>query len=173
MLTPKFYFKASLFLVCSLVFSCNINQNEQQVVILTEKVEKLEKQLEQIGKEEVHLGAIMGNMHYFLNKSAWAAKEKNVTLSKFYLHELEETVEDLIEKSVIENGVAINQMLRPLKDLIEQTQKDASTPEALLQAVPVLIRNCNNCHVAHKKEFIVIKAPDQAPLGQEFKPLIQ
>ncbi|MCX7744469.1 MAG: hypothetical protein N2167_07895 [Flavobacteriales bacterium] len=113
--------------------------------------------------EEVELAIYMNRLQLYTNKLWFAAKNKNWELASFYLEEAEETMEEVAEDDIVEDGIRINEQMKtwgipaiePLEKAIES--KDLKNVEL---EYTNLITNCNGCHTATKHSFIKIKIPD-------------
>lgn len=112
--------------------------------------------------EEFELAPHMANLQRYLEKMYWSGKEENELLHEFYAHELEETMEEINEAGVIEDGVNIsyNMMSFGIKAL--ETYQKRIKEEGFSDfdnQFKNLINGCNGCHLVSKKGMIVIQAP--------------
>ena len=158
--------KKGLFVVgLIVVFLIGLN-NYLQISSLKKKLEQLDQELprnlEQEEPEDIELGDVMTKLQRHINKLWFAGQEANWPLSAFYVHELEETFEELTDHEVIDEGVNITDLaksmgLKPLK-MVEDAvqQKDA---EAFQLSYDNLISHCNSCHQSSNHPFVVIKTP--------------
>lgn len=122
-------------------------------------------------EDDVELATIMGEMQRHSMKLGYAINAQNQRLAEFYLHEVEETLEEI--KAVREHdglpighiaGVIVNPALPPLDNAIEAGDWTAAN-----KAYQGLIEACNNCHTATQHEFIVIlPATGTPPFNQKF-----
>lgn len=107
-------------------------------------------------------GMFMGYMQKFHEKLGLAGNNENWELANFYLHELEETVEDIEEMHPDRNEtLLLSQMLPSQIELVEDAveEKDLATfKEAYIQ----LTATCNSCHASTGYEFIEIQVPDKS-----------
>ena len=114
--------------------------------------------------EDIELGDVMTKLQRHSNKLWFAGRANNWPLAAFYIHELEETFEELTEHEIIDEGVDISMLTRkmglsPLKLVgTAVTQRDSS---AFLSSYNNLISHCNSCHQTSNHSFVVIKTPDQ------------
>jgi len=145
-------------------------------IYLLNKLESLEKQLitikeEPKEKEDFELAPLMANFQRYSEKLYFAAKNKNWELTKFYLHEMDETAEKIMKSNIIEEdvnvSVQIKEMLVPkIKELEEKvSQKNIDEFEKSYKA---MLMNCNGCHMITKHGFIKIREPKQNIYSQDF-----
>lgn len=123
--------------------------------------------------EDIELGDVMTKLQRHSNKLWFAGQANNWPLAAFYVHELEETFEELTAHEIIDEGVNISilttQMgLVPLKVVDDAVnQKDSST---FLSSYNNLISHCNACHQTSNHPFVVIKTPNNPALdNQEYE----
>jgi cytochrome c553 len=99
------------------------------------------------------------------DKLYFAGLHQHWALADFYLHEIEETAEDLAARKVVEDGVEltplINEMLVPAVERLEESVKarDAAAFDLHYRA---LVDACNGCHHATKHGFIQITVPERS-----------
>jgi hypothetical protein len=122
----------------------------------------LEKPVEkEMHTEEPELAIYMGRLQLFMNKLYFAGINQNDELSAFYIHEIEETLEELVAAKIIDDGIdiSLNTQLFGLNQLenFEKQLEDKSTD--FKNAYSLLVQSCNNCHSVSKHPFIVIKEP--------------
>ncbi|MFN3916467.1 MAG: hypothetical protein ACK4K0_01885 [Flavobacteriales bacterium] len=125
------------------------------------------------GEKRVHIIDYMIQMQYFANKIYYAGINNNLDLLSFYIHEMEEVMEDLAAQDVQKNGVSVSKNLKlfgiePL-ELFEQNIK--ISPQQFTTHYDAWVNQCNACHGVFEKSFIQITKP-QAPVvtNQRFKP---
>ncbi len=149
--------KSSIWIIAvfaSLLFAISCNQTNQQPPGVTD-------QESPVLKKEVDLVALMGRMQLFMNKLYFAGIGENKELRDFYVHELEETMEEIEEGEVMHEGVNISQnmqmygsaQLKVFEDALAENSTDFKT------AYNGFINACNSCHTASKYPFIIIKEP--------------
>jgi hypothetical protein len=113
--------------------------------------------------EEIELAVYMGRLQLFSNKLWFAGKNSNWELAEFYIEEIEETMEEVAEHEIIEDGVKVHEQmvawgLPAIKSLEDEVkQKNLQGFELKYNA---LVSACNSCHQASKHGFIKIKIPD-------------
>lgn len=137
-----------------LLFAISCSQTNQQAPGVT-------TQESPVLKKEVELVALMGRMQLFMNKLYFAGIGKNKELRDFYIHEIEEAMEEIEEGEVMHEGVNISQnmqmygsaQLEVFEEALAENNKDFKT------AYKGLVNACNSCHMASKYPFIIIKEP--------------
>jgi hypothetical protein len=135
---------------------------------------QIEKTQPDIAPEaHVHIIDYMIQMQYFANKVYYAGINNNSDLLGFYIHEMEEVMEDLEGHDLQKDGISVSKNLKlfgiePL-ELFEQNIKNS--PEQFTAHYDAWINQCNACHGVFKKPFIQIIRP-QAPIAtnQRFEP---
>jgi len=122
--------------------------------------------LETIEREEdFELAEPMGQMLQFMDKLYFAGKEENWELASFYLHEIEEQAESIVEADIQEGGVNLSHlvdgMLVPQVEALEQVVEGEGRIE-FESAYRGLVDKCNACHEGTKHHFIRIKVPEKS-----------
>lgn len=121
--------------------------------------------------EDVHLGEMMGQLHYYTVKLGLAVQHRNEPLAMFYMNEVNETFEDIKSKEIVQGTLKIsdmfNELLSTSKDSLEMAiaKRDTANLERRYHA---LITSCNNCHRETNHAFIVIEEPHVEYNGQNF-----
>ena len=145
-----------------------------QLRSISQENEVLRKELETIkkGGEEEHyeLAITMSRMQIHFNKLWFAGKQNNWELAGFYVHELEEALEDIIEHKVEDDGVDISSLAKtmtgsPLHELEENVK--SRELEGFVTAYDKMMTTCNNCHQASNHGFIRVKQPDMPAIGNQ------
>ncbi|MBL4888790.1 MAG: hypothetical protein JKX97_02070 [Candidatus Lindowbacteria bacterium] len=120
---------------------------------------------------EIELIGLMIKNQRFSQKLLLAINGKNAKLAEFYLHELEESAEELLkvkEHDGLPIGTTAQKILIPA---IEQLDKsiDSKNWVSAKDDYIMLIDSCNRCHSALEYEFIKITATaDPLLFNQEF-----
>jgi hypothetical protein len=117
--------------------------------------------------------ALMGRMQTFAHKLQLSLEHRNARLADFYLHELEETSEDVVEN--IDRygdhpvGKLVKEMLLPA---IERAEDALETGDwaAVGGRYAELVQACNSCHQVTGHEFIRIAPAEGNPFAQDFTP---
>lgn len=124
--------------------------------------------------EQKEVGITMAWMQRWTDKLGRAAEAGHWELAGFYLHEIEETAEGLIEAKVVDEGHNISELLRTmLVPVIQSLEQAADAKDAALFGAhyATLIQTCNACHVTTDHGAIRIAAPSTAlnPWSQNFR----
>ncbi len=119
------------------------------------------------------LAASMGDLQRFAHKLGLSLHHANQPLAEFYLHEMEETLEEISEKIPTHDGLPIKDLLStillpPLAQL-EKALKHGDFEQSL-QLWPGVIQSCNRCHAATEHAFIRIGDIRENPFNQDFSP---
>ncbi len=122
--------------------------------------------------DEPELAVMMAWMQRWSMKLGYAIDAKNIRLADFYMHEMEEQTEKIIDEVPVYEDLQIALQTRtlfapalePLEQAISQGNWDAAT-----QRYAQLIDACNRCHTATKHDYIVITVPrGRPPYNQAF-----
>lgn len=120
---------------------------------------------------EPGLAMLMERMQTYTHKLQLSMAARNAPLAGFYLHELEETAEFIIEN--IESyddqpvGQLTEQMFMPAVELLEDAVEDSDW-DAGDQRFRALMEACNSCHVAAGHGEIRIVPASSNPFAQDF-----
>ena len=82
---------------------------------------------------------------------------------EFYLHEMEEAMEEVADAGVIEEGIDVSEQMRIYGlSAIEELEKKMKSDgvEAVLADGELLVNSCNSCHTASGYAMIKIQVPD-------------
>ncbi|MFO8029795.1 MAG: hypothetical protein R6U28_08030 [Cyclonatronaceae bacterium] len=138
---------------------------------LWSRVADLENSLDEA--EQVDVYSVMNNMQGQLHKLYYSIEAGNEALSDFYLHELEESAENLIEANVVYHEQPVGMLTRTmLEPVIEELEDDLDNGywDRLREKRTVLTGACNDCHGATGYEEIVITERGEAnPFNQDFQ----
>lgn len=112
------------------------------------------------GHEEIELAIVMGRMQLYMNKLYFSGINNNNELRDFYVHELEEAMDEIVEGNVMDDGVDISQNMEMYGTAqLEVFEKSMAGDKAFKDAYNNLVNACNSCHKASKYPFIIIKEP--------------
>lgn len=129
-------------------------------IIIYSCAKKEDKAIESSNSRQVkELAEYMHIMQIFTHKLLLSIDSKNKKLSAFYLHELEETTEDIIENITEYHGFPVSDLSRTmLLPAIEEMEDEITSGDwgKIRQKSRVLIGSCNSCHINTDHEFIVI-----------------
>lgn len=122
--------------------------------------------------DKVNFVGYMTKMQYFTHKLGLSVDAQNRALQDYYVHEVEEIIEDL-EKVDEYKGIAISKLtkttLEPDFEKLEEAVK-AGEAASLDAAYDRLIAACNHCHKAANHAFIHIERRRDNPFTQTFAP---
>lgn len=116
------------------------------------------------GEEHEHheLVESMGHIQRYMNKLWFAGKEENWELADFYTHELEETMEELVQGEIEEDGhnisVLVETMALPSLERLEEVLK-AKDSGAFEGEYLGLVNSCNSCHQVTDHGFLKMQQP--------------
>ena len=119
------------------------------------------------------LAALMHTLQTHAHKLQLSVAARNGELAYFYLHELEETAEEIIAEVAEYDGYPIaaltREMLLPSVESLEDAVKarDWAASDARFAK---LLKSCNGCHVVAGHGFIRIVPADGNPFAQDFAP---
>lgn len=108
------------------------------------------------------LAEYMGSMQQYMNKMWFAGIASNSELAKFYHHEVEEVLEELIDQNIEDEGHAISVLARAMlepavADLETAIQtNDSSTFRTAYLGV---VNACNACHQVTEHGMIAVALP--------------
>lgn len=120
--------------------------------------------------EDVDLAHLMANLQYFLHKTGLSITATDPRLVEFYIHELDESIEEIEGINNYEGypiGELTKAMLLPSFEIFKKSIKKIDV-KAVHSAYLNLIQACNNCHAATKHEFIKITHNESNPFLQTF-----
>jgi hypothetical protein len=117
--------------------------------------------------------ALMGRMQTFAHKLQLSLEHRNARLANFYLHELEETSEDVVENIDRYDdhpvGKLVKEMLLPAIERAEDALETGDW-EAIGRRQTEILEACNGCHKVTGHEFIRIAPAEGNPFAQDFIP---
>ncbi len=124
--------------------------------------------------EDFKLGAAMGNMQRFTEKLHFAGQAGNWELADFYLHEIEETTEEIVDAKVVDEGVAVGELMKAMLPPSIESVKEAIQSRDVAQfssRYEGLVSSCNACHTSAKHGFVKIVVPKTPTYqSQDFSP---
>ncbi len=134
------------------------------------KVTQLENQLSELRKPALY--DTMTLMQTVVHKISYAIDHENAELLDFYIHELEEAAEELVEANLVYHDQPVGQltesMLEPAIDDLEEVLESGDW-ERVRQRNRVMIQACNSCHAATGYPAIVItERAERNPFNQDF-----
>lgn len=123
-----------------------------------------------LASEEGHFVEKMSQLQYFSHKSALAIDNKNKPLADFYVHELEEYIEEAAKVKTYDGhpvGKLIGSMLMPSFEKFEAAVKSGDWNNASAR-FDELLKSCNACHEQTEHGFINIERSRENPFMQSF-----
>lgn len=120
---------------------------------------------------EPSLAGLMAQMQVYTHKLDLSIQAGNAELAGFYLHELEEVTEEVIENIPDYGGFAVGELTAAMLVASIEAVESATSNELADEAMSALVNSCNNCHAATKHNFIRIERTSNNPFNQDFGPL--
>lgn len=125
------------------------------------------------GGEGDNLVSQMGRLQYFSHKLGLAVSANNKALQGFYVHEVEEVVEELTEIEDFDGipiGKLVTTILVPQLEKAEQAVK-GSDSAAVDAAFDELLSACNSCHQNANRPYLHVERRTDNPYLQSFDPV--
>lgn len=146
-----YLFKALALISISILTACSsVNDQENNNAIAAEDNKTFKP----------GIGFFMGRMQVYHEKLGHSITEENVELINFYIHELEENIEDTDKTHPGRTETKLlNTLITPIEEMEDALDKKdfAAVKEGYLQ----LTKSCNACHDAVGFSFISIKVPTE------------
>ena len=104
----------------------------------------------------------MGSLQLYFGKAWFAGEAENWELAHFYVHEMEEFMEGIVEGEVIHDGKNISQLMKDMSwAQLEALEASTESKDKLVfeSAYTTMVNSCNSCHAVTKHPFIKIKKP--------------
>jgi predicted nucleic acid-binding Zn ribbon protein len=118
--------------------------------------------LKEHGADEFDVVFRMMKLQWLTNKLWFAGNARNSLLTEFYLHEIEEHMEEFAEAEVVYDGFQLSALMRAhglaALDLAENRLKTDGF-DNFQDIYSNLISGCNNCHSGTNHGFIQIAIP--------------
>ena len=131
---------------------------------------KLESMNKAGSKEHIELAVYMSYIQTHFSKLYFAGKANNLPLSKFYVHEINESFETIVDANVVDEGHNISALAKQFGEgpfhRFEKTieEKGLANFENIYSD---LINNCNGCHLTTEHSYINIVVPVDPPVGNQ------
>ncbi|MDZ7758060.1 hypothetical protein [Rhodohalobacter sp.] len=113
------------------------------------KMTTLENQVKELQKPSLY--ETMTLMQSVVHKISYAIDNENGELLDFYIHELEEATEEIIEANLVYHDQPVGQltekMLEPTIEVLEDAVESGDW-DRVQERNQVMIRACNNCHTS-------------------------
>ncbi len=124
--------------------------------------------------EEQELAVVMFRLQIHAEKLWHAGQAANWPLADFYLHELEEGLEELEASCDVEGGQAVGPLGKTMTHGPQEALEavvDAGNAAAFASAYDDMLAACNGCHTATAHGFVRIQVPTGHSLtNQDFRP---
>jgi len=143
---------------------------------LSAENQELKKQLTDMnssGEEEegeYELAVVMSRMQIYFHKLWFAGKNENWELANFYTHELEESIEELIEHNVEDDGVNVSNLAKIMTETpfhnLEKSVK-AGVLADFETSYQNMMQTCNQCHQASGHGFIQLQIPQNVAFDNQ------
>jgi hypothetical protein len=119
------------------------------------------------------LAALMHVLQTHAHKLQLSIAARNGELAYFYLHELEETAEEIVAEIGEYDGHPIGaltrEMLLPAIESLEDSVQARDWPDSDARFAK-LLKSCNGCHLVAGHGFIRIAPAEGNPFAQDFSP---
>ncbi|MEM7368304.1 MAG: hypothetical protein AAF587_06850 [Bacteroidota bacterium] len=137
-----------------------------------DRVHQLEQQLSSVphDEDEAILLDAMDRFQRFGSKLWFAGEYENWELASFYVHEIEEVIEELESSNILEEGQDIAELASRLPaPALMAVEKGIHAQDRVQfqQGYHRLVSACNACHVATKKPFIQIGIPHKGSMANQ------
>lgn len=158
--------KQTIFLIGILMFfSCN--QQTERIQVLQNQIDSLEIKLKDTYKPG--LGEFMSNIQAHHAKLWFAGQNQNWELADFEIHEIMESIENVMKYQKERKESELIDMIHPVLDSVNMAIEQRN-PEQFKNSYSLLTNTCNRCHQAVHFEFNVVKIPEaQTFSNQDFK----
>lgn len=140
-------------------------------ISLWQQVNILEKQVQEVQEPDVYM--VMGQMQQQVHKLMYSLDQENFSLADFYLHELEEATETLVDANVMYHdqpvGELTKSMLAPVLVQLEESVDNQDIVRTREKA-SLFVQSCNNCHMSTGNgEIVVTERAESTPFNQRFE----
>lgn len=134
------------------------------------KVTNLENHVQELQKPSLY--ETMTTMQSVVHKISYAIDHENEALLDFYIHELEEATEEIIEADLVYQDQPIGQLTETmLEPTIEELENAVETGnwDRVRERNQVMIQACNNCHSSTGfSEVMITEKGELNPFNQDF-----
>ena len=168
--------KTNFSLILTLLAILGIGVLFAQLNSVKKENEKLKKSLGEMNisasneAESFEIAHYMNTIQVHFSKLYFAAASENEELAAFYLHELEESFEEIVKANVVDEGHNISAYakqfgLEPVERLHESVEENGLA--GFGEEYDNLINNCNSCHQITDHKFIHIITPETPPFDNQ------
>lgn len=121
-------------------------------------------------EDEIEVAVVMSHIQRHANKLFFAGNKANWPLASFYVHELEESMEEIEDGHIEEDGINVSKLMKamgiPALEMLEDAIEKKNVEE-FNSAYINLVSNCNKCHQASGHPYIVIINPTTPALDNQ------
>ncbi len=121
-------------------------------------------------EDEIEVAVVMSHIQRHANKLFFAGNNANWPLAKFYVHELEESMEEIEDGHIVEDDINISKLMKamgiPALEVLEDAIEQKNATE-FNSAYINLVNNCNSCHQGSGHPYIVIINPTTPALDNQ------
>lgn len=144
--------------VGSMVYSNNKINAQQEA--FNKQLANLKSSLVLEEEEEEHeMAEYMRALQWNINKLYFSGINENEELVEFYVHELEEVMEEVAHAGIMDDNIPVSKHMKTYGlNGIEQFEKEMITEFGA--AYSNLMNSCNSCHLATEHGYIKIKVPE-------------
>jgi hypothetical protein len=149
------------FALCTYLYVRVTDLSEEVKVLRSQKV-VIAPQPTLTTPAQFEVAVAMGRIQQYTHKLWWAGQGGNVPLVQFYLHEIEEAMEEVAEAGVVDEDVEVSaQMLQYGPPIVEAFADKVRTSGLtdFAQQYDVLMSTCNSCHMATKHPYLRVQVP--------------
>lgn len=124
------------------------------------------------GQHHKQLAEIMYLNQRYMDKLYFAGMNQNWELAEFYHHEMDENMDLLLGERMMEDSINLTEVAKNMytpasKELDKAIEAKDTT--LFIKGYNIMIRSCNNCHIATNHEFIKIIVPEEPSIkNQEY-----
>ena len=116
------------------------------------------------------LAGYMSSMQRYLHKLDLSVQAGNAKLAGYYIHEIEETAEEIAENIASYDGHPVGQLTSDKLPPAIEALEDALAKGDGAEAMDGLVSACNACHVVTDHAYIKIRRAGSNPFNQDFSP---
>jgi hypothetical protein len=132
------------------------------VALLSKSTIDFDNQNFKKSESDIELHVSMAYLQRYMDKLYFAGKANNKQLINYYIHELEEILEEIAEEDPTYDEIALGKLalqygVTALENLEDKLLSGDSAKFAT--AYTLLMGACNGCHKSSNKGFIIIKKP--------------
>lgn len=166
-LTPVLIFVTLVLVLLEIGTLRELSRADRRIASLETKVAAVP------GPKPYPLGEVMALNQRWTDKLWHAGQAQNWPLAAFYVGELKEDTEDIVDAKVTDEGIDVstlvkNQLLPEIDELGKAV--DAKDAAQFSSKYDTLVATCNACHATAKHPFIHVAAPNGRPWAQDFSP---